>query len=400
MEFHKNIKLSKEIKGFEEEPTPYAFLLGVFLGPFALMLIHSKAKASFLRAFAGWMIGLVLLILGLTFFVTLRDRRRAAEARGREEAEYAAILKQRALEQKRLQEREEKERQEAGEAERLAALRVVQDLRDQVIDLRWTLNSVLDGRKYPNFKPMQIRTIDSSHESLAKSGILSSIDPKANADTLVTLNKKLIEERNRLYARLSKLDDLREKREREEAERKKAARMPCVHCQGEGFLMETQTCEICGGTAQLTAEVECPTCEGNGKTEIAIKCSQCGGKGIDSTRCTRCRGTGYVKCSQCNGNGRIGVRMHKEGLRGTILTLRKRMVRCDNCNGNGKFPCPDCRVRCCSDCKGSGLIQQMRRCLKCRGRGRVLQKNVCTHCTKGKTKVKKECSECRGRGWT
>lgn len=379
--------------------------LGFVLGPFALLVVAlCNPKASLKFAVMGWLMGWLVLAFVLTSLVGERnaeeERVRQVEEKGwaEEYAEWVRAEEQRQKETEdadRRREEQEKEKVAAArlERERRNVLETAQSLREQDLDLRNTINSILSGRRYPGFKPSEIHSIDSSLESMVPSGFLGPVAEDASVQELSDLVEKLMADRDRLAARLSNLEAVWQKLKAE-------ARRPCAKCHGEGAYAVTNQCSVCKGTGQVDVEYECPSCQGAGATERCTVCPKCRGKGIDSGGCPECRGSGMVKCASCDGKGGTYEREYKKGLNGSNMALRKKFIRCVHCEGRGKVRCSRCANSPCPKCDGTGEIKKLDVCQKCRGKGKLLRKQSCPGCEKGNVESRQKCEQCHGRGWT
>lgn len=163
----------------------------------------------------------------------------------------------------------------------------------------------------------------------------------------------------------------------------------CDMCDGQGW----KWCGQCEGAGAR----RCPRCEGAGRKSCTscrasgrVPCHECGGSGtgggkgggkgkgddtaaseMESRRCDKCRGEGWLECSVCKGEKEVYCDACKEGV-----------AECDACKGEKWSQCSKCKGEKwleCAHCKGGGRLQ----CERCKGDGKV----TCTSC-KGHCKMR------------
>ena len=145
--------------------------------------------------------------------------------------------------------------------------------------------------------------------------------------------------------------------------------VPCDQCNGQG--KQSVTCKRCKNPLRLP---RCPTCRGGG-VRLTGRCENCNGTG--RLRCKHCKGKGCVFCGSkgtwdckvCEGTGRVPTKTKCSACRGTGYLAGK---VCPKCYGRGRLPCTDCkgtgRVT-CPDCGGKGIVYVP--CAKCNQTGRL-----------------------------
>lgn len=203
------------------------FVLGLFLGPLALLSASNEKKGSFASAVKGWFCGWMLLAFCGTIFVFWSGAMKRNEI-ARIEAEKRAAIE--------LQEKKEAAARAEAEAERQRAEALAEKERSlaelaqkltTIKELKIEVNNILNGETFPNFNRTTIAALMPDASTTLETLEVSPIPPVSvgnSPEEILAATLKADAELSRLRKRKAELTQCRKQNEEDQERLRQAAK--------------------------------------------------------------------------------------------------------------------------------------------------------------------------------